>query len=128
MSDPDFPEALRSFIREMIPSIDAAELLVMLALNPARAYTVDGAVEAMRPTAVTVPAARRYLMHFHAQGLVAHGSGESYQYSPASPELDEAVRALTQVFNARPVTLVRMIYAPKDEKIRSFADAFRLKK
>jgi len=128
MSDPDFPEALRSFIREMIPTIDAAELLVMIALNPARAYTVDAAVEAMHPTAVTAPAARRYLTHFHAQGLVASRGGESYQYSPASPELDEVVRALTQVYNARPVTLVRMIYALKDEKIRSFADAFRLKK
>ena len=67
-------------------------------------------------------------MHFHAQGLVVPRNGESYQYSPASPDLDEAVRALTRVYNARPVTLVRMIYAPKDEKIRSFADAFRLKK
>lgn len=128
MSDPDFPEALRAFIREVIPSIDAAELLVMIALNPERAYSVPEAVAAMHPTPVTAPAVRRYLMHFHAQGLVALRDAESYQYSPASPELDEAVRALTQVYNARPVTLVRMIYAPKDEKIRSFADAFRLKK
>jgi hypothetical protein len=128
MSDPDFPEELRSFIREMIPTIDAAELLVMLALNSERAYSVQEAVEAMQPTAVTAPAARRYLMHFHAQGLVAPRDGEAYQYSPGSPELDEAVRALARVYNARPVTLVRMIYAPKDEKIRSFADAFRIKK
>jgi hypothetical protein len=32
------------------------------------------------------------------------------------------------VYNERPVTLVRVIYSPKDDKIRSFADAFRLKK
>ena len=53
---------------------------------------------------------------------------DAYRYSPATPALDAAVRALTKVYNERPVTLVRMIYAPKDEKIRSFADAFRLKK
>ena len=128
MSDPDFSESLRSFIREMIPTIDAAGLLVMIVQKPDIAYTAQEAVEAMHPTAVTAPAARRYLMHFHAQGLVAQRDGESYHYSPASPELDAAARALAQVYNARPVTLVRIIYAPKDEKIRSFADAFRIKK
>jgi hypothetical protein len=38
------------------------------------------------------------------------------------------VHALTRVYNARPVTMVRMIYTLRDEKIRSFADAFRIKK
>ena len=128
MSDPDFPEALRAFIREMIPSVDAAELLVLLASNRDRAYTVDEAVQAMHPTAVTAPAARRYLLHFQAQGVVVAHEGAAYQYAPGSDELDAAVAALTRVFNERPVTLVRLIYAPKDEKIRSFADAFRLKK
>jgi hypothetical protein len=31
-----------------------------------------------------------------------------------------------RVYNARPVTMVRVIYALRDEKIRSFADAFRI--
>jgi hypothetical protein len=82
----------------------------------------------MRPTAVTEAAARRYLAHFEARGVVAQETDSSYCYAPASAELDAVVGALTRVYNERPVTLVRMIYAPKDEKIRSFADAFRLKK
>ena len=60
--------------------------------------------------------------------MVEAKENNAYRYSPASPELDALVRALTKVYNERPVTLVRMIYAPRDEKIRSFADAFRLKK
>ena len=51
-----------------------------------------------------------------------------FRYSPASPAVDACVQALMRVYNARPVTMVRMIYALRDEKIRSFADAFRLKK
>jgi len=126
--DPDFPQELRSFIQDTIPSVDAAELLVLLAHDPQREYSVRAAVEAMRPTAVTEPAARRYLLHFLARGLVSAAKEDSYRYDPASPEHDTMVRALTRVYNERPVTLVRMIYAPKDEKIRSFADAFRIKK
>ena len=128
MTDPDFPEDLRSFIQETIPTVDAAELLVALARERGRQFQVTVLLEAMRPTAVTEPAARRYLAHFEARGLVAHETDDSYRYAPASAELDAAVSALTRVYNERPVTLVRMIYAPKDDKIRSFADAFRLKK
>ena len=128
MSDPDFPEDLRSFIQETIPTVDAAELLVALARERGRQFQIAALLEAMRPTAVTEPAARRYLAHFQARGLVAHETDNGYQYAPATPELDAAVCALTRVYNERPVTLVRMIYAPRDEKIRSFADAFRLKK
>jgi len=126
--DPDFPQELRSFIQDTIPSVDAAELLVLLAHEPERQYSVREAVDAMRPTAVTEAAARRYLLHFLARGLVTAPKEDAYRYEPASPERDTMVRALTRVYNERPVTLVRMIYAPRDEKIRSFADAFRIKK
>jgi hypothetical protein len=128
MSDPDFPDELRSFIQDTIPTVDAAELLLVLALHSERTYQVAELIDAMRPTAVSEPVVRRYLGHFQSQGLVAAKDGNAYQYSPETPELGAMVRALTKVFNERPVTLVRMIYAPKDEKIRSFADAFRLKK
>ena len=128
MSDPDFPEELQSFIQDSIPTVDAAELLLVLALHPERTYQVTELIDAMRPTAVSEPVVRRYLGHFQSRGLVKTQENNSHQYSPETPGLGDMVRALTKVFNERPVTLVRMIYAPKDEKIRSFADAFRLKK
>lgn len=128
MTDPDFPDDLRSFIQEYISSVDAAELLIRLAAGESRCYRVAELIDGLRPTVVSEPAARRNLVHFEASGLVTSKEGEHWQYSPATPALDAAVRALAKVYNERPVTLVRMIYAPKDEKIRSFANAFRLKK
>ena len=128
MTDPDFPDDLRSFIQEQIPTVDAAELLLVLAREPARQYDLRDVLDALRPTVLGEPVARRHLAHFEANGLVTSVGGDLYQYSPASPALDGAVHALMKAYNERPVTLVRIIYAPKDEKIRSFADAFRLKK
>ena len=128
MSDPDFPEDLRSFIQEYISSVDAAELLMLLARDPARKFSLRELIDALRPTVLSEAAARRHLAHFGAQGFVVSEAADVFQYNAATPALDEAVRALTKVYNERPVTLVRMIYAPKDEKIRSFADAFRIKK
>jgi len=45
---------------------------------------------------------------------------------------DDATRAhlatLAQAYEERPVTLFRIIYALRDSKIRSFADAFKVRK
>ena len=125
MSDPDFPAELRSFIRDNIPDIDAAELLLLLARNPHGRYDIATMLKEVRPTIIGEPAARRHIAYFRERGLLSEIDG-TYQYGPASPELEQMVRALTKVYNERPVTLIRVIYALKDEKIRSFADAFRL--
>jgi hypothetical protein len=128
MTDPDFPDELRSLIQETIPTLDAAELLLLLAQHHDRLYSIGAIIEAMRPTGVSESTARRYLQQFESRGVISRAENESYRYAAATPELEAAVKALTRVYNERPVTLVRMIYSLKDEKIRSFADAFRLKK
>jgi hypothetical protein len=128
MTDPDFPEDLRAFLQEYIPTVDAAELLLVLARDPGRRYRPREVVDAIRPTVLSESVALRHLLDFQSRGLVVSEGPEAYRYGPATPELESAVRALAKVYNERPVTLVRMIYGPKDEKIRSFADAFRLKK
>ena len=127
MEDPDFPEALRAFIREHIPDVDAAELLIKLAREPARQHAVPTLVGELQPTAISEATARRHLSSFEERGLV-ESAGELFRYSPASGDVDACVQALMRVYNARPVTMVRVIYALRDEKIRSFADAFRIKK
>ena len=47
---------------------------------------------------------------------------------PDDPALKAHVARLAQAYEQRPVTLIRLIYALRDSKIRSFADAFRLRK
>ncbi|HYC48425.1 MAG TPA: hypothetical protein VED01_23380 [Burkholderiales bacterium] len=127
MTDPDFPEALRSLIQEAIPSVDAAELLLALYRSASRALTVRQTIDEAGVRKLPEQDARRYLSLFASRGLLA-GDGESYRYAPVNEDLDAAVAGLARAYNERPVTLVRTIYAPKDDKIRSFADAFRLKK
>jgi hypothetical protein len=47
---------------------------------------------------------------------------------PDDPALRAHVQTLAQAYEQRPVTLIRLIYALRDSKIRSFADAFKLRK
>ena len=70
------------------------------------------------------PAAARQLEGFRAGGLL----DAELRYRPASEELARHVATLAQAYEQRPVTLVRLVYALRDRKIRSFAGAFKLRK
>ena len=43
-------------------------------------------------------------------------------------QLERHVATLARAYEERPVTLFRLVYALRDQKIRSFADAFKLRK
>ena len=124
----DFPEALRAFIQDNVPNIDAAELVLLLARNAQRSWHVDELVAALHPTQVTPSALRKYLARFESLGLVEQTADNRLRYREPAGELGEAVEALAKAYNERPVTLVRAIYALRDARLRSLADAFRLKK
>jgi hypothetical protein len=128
MTDPDFPQELRTFIQETIPNVEAAEVLLLLARERHAALGIDRVVEGLKPTAVDGVQVRRYLASFQERRLVSQEQDGTYRYAPASDALEDIVRGLAKAYNERPVTLVRLIYALRDENIRSFSDAFKLKK
>jgi hypothetical protein len=116
MEDSDFSDEFCRFIQSCIPSVEAAELLVML---------VDGGP---KPTKVESPEAVRQAEAFRSCGLAVADADGGYRFKPQSPELAQYATTLATAWRQRPVTLIRVIYALRDNKIKSFADAFRLRK
>jgi predicted ArsR family transcriptional regulator len=58
----------------------------------------------------------------------AVGSPPSYRYAPRTPALEAAVADLARAYADRRVTVIGLIFSKPVDKIRSFADAFRLRK
>lgn len=108
MEDIDFSDAFCRFVQAHLPSVDRAEVLIAAFRNP-------GA-----PADTGSPANREAL---RAAGLL----DEQLRYK-AGADFDGYVRKLAQAYEQRPVTLIRLIYALRDSRIRSFADAFKLRK
>jgi hypothetical protein len=125
MTDADFPEDLCLLIKDMISTLDAAELLLLLAGDPARHWKIEEIIQELRPTVIAESELRRSLALFVARGLVAENQDACFQYRPATAALDATVGALAKAFNQRPVTLIRMIYS---RSIQSFADAFKIRR
>ena len=127
MEDAAFSDDFCVFLRGAVPTVDAAELLLLLQREPERWWTADEAARALLPGASLNEAdAARYVGIFQGNGLLAIGEDRRVQYRPAFGELDAHVRTLAQAYSERPVTLIRVIYALRDSKIQSFADAFKL--
>jgi hypothetical protein len=112
-----------------VPSVDAAELLLALAAEPQRWWLAGDLATCLRPgTVVSEADAARYLEEFHASGLTAASPDGGHQYRPSDDALAAHVAMLAQAYKERPVTLFRIIYALRDRKIQSFADAFKLRR
>lgn len=129
MEDAAFSDDFCRFLRTAVPSVDAAELLLLLQRERERWWTAPEAAAALMPGAQVSDAdAARYFGIFQAQGLVAAGPDKRVQYRPGFAALDAHVGTLEQAYRERPVTLIRVIYALRDSSIQSFAEAFRLRR
>jgi hypothetical protein len=129
MEDADFSDEFCRFIQSAIPAVDAAELLLLLAEGPDAWWTQADALARLRPgISISDADAARYVELFQLQGLIAVGPDKRIQFHPASAALAAQVESLGQAYRERPVTLIRVIYALRDKKIQSFADAFKLRR
>jgi hypothetical protein len=129
MEDAAFSDDFCRFLRTSVPTVDAAELLLLLQREPQRWWTGQEAVAALLPgVSLSEADAARYFAIFQANALIAVGPDKRVQYRPGFAALDAHVRTLDQAYRERPVTLIRVIYALRDSNIQSFADAFKLRK
>lgn len=129
MEDVEFSDEFCSFIQRSIPAVDAAELLLFIADRPDLWLDLDESLRKLRPGVnITEPDAARYIEAFRDHGLVETAEGRKFRFRSTDPALLQHVRTLAQAYEERPVTLIRVIYALRDSKIRTFADAFRLRK
>jgi hypothetical protein len=129
MEDSAFSDEFCRFIQTALPSVDAAELLLALYEAPDTWWTPAALAAKLRPASnISDADALRHMEQFQARGLIAVGPDKRVQFRPADDTLRDQVRTLAQAYRERPVTLIRMIYALRDTKIQSFADAFKLRR
>lgn len=129
MQDAEFSDEFCKFLQKCVPSVDAAELLLVLARHPELAWQPQTLVERKpRDVNLTQADAAKYLEFFQSHGLLSATPEKHARFHPATAELSAYVATLAKAYNERPVTLIRMIYALRDAQIHSFSDAFRLRK
>jgi hypothetical protein len=127
-SDPDFSDEFCRFLQNAVTNVDAAELLLCLYDQQQRSWPTRELRAKLAPVANLSEAdVERYVGVFQACSLVKREADQSVQYR-RSPSHDGHVAMLARLYVERPVTLFRLIYALRDSKIHTFADAFNLRR
>lgn len=123
----DISADVRALIARHIESVVHLELLLLFQQSPARARTADAVASELRIESTWAAA---QLAKLSTRGLlgVADPAGPSYRFAPASPDIARAVDGLALAYAARRVSVISLIYSKPSDPLRTFSDAFRLRK
>ncbi len=123
----DLPEGVRRLIAEHIDSVEQLEILLLLYQHPERSWTAEAVARELRVSAFS---AGDRLKEMARAAILSHleGSAVEYRYAPESPQMAEAVAGLATAYTERRVTVINLIFSKPVDKIRTFADAFRLRR
>ncbi|HLM42455.1 MAG TPA: hypothetical protein VK458_01255 [Myxococcaceae bacterium] len=127
MRSNDLPEDVRNLITDHIESVEQLEILLLLHQHGSRVWTADSVARELR---VAPNSAGERMDELARASILARtqGSAVEYRYAPKSPSLDVAVAGLARAYSERRVTVINFIFSKPVDKIRTFADAFRLRK
>lgn len=127
MSQPEIPDTVRSFVAQHIDSAELLETLLLVHSAPEREWTPEEVARSI----YTVPAgATRRLEQLVQMGLASSNNtaNPAYRYAPSRPALAAQVDALAAAYRAQRVAVINLIYNQPPDPLRSFADAFKLRK
>jgi DNA-binding transcriptional ArsR family regulator len=129
VNQPDsIPEDLLRFLDANVESIEQLEILRLLGESPTKAWLDQdlAAASQTRPDRIA-----RHLTALEGRGLLktqVQGSQTYCTLGPSTPEIAKLLSDLLRFYQQRPATLIRIVYARADERLKAFADAFRLRK
>ncbi|MBF5046527.1 hypothetical protein FGE12_29190 [Aggregicoccus sp. 17bor-14] len=125
MPDASLPQRVQRFITSHIDSIEKLEVLLLLRAQAARTWTGGEVAQALR---IAEESARRRLDDLCERGMFSCERSDSFHYAPISADDAQAVDELATTYAQRRVSVITFIFSRPTERIRSFADAFRLKR
>jgi hypothetical protein len=127
MSKAEIPQVVRAFIAQNIESAELLETLLLVHSDPQRAWTPEDVARSIYTVAAS---ATRRLEQLAAMNLaLSTGAADpAYRYAPGTPALAEQVNALAAAYRANRVAVINLVYATPPDPLRSFADAFKLRK
>ena len=116
-------EEIVRFVREAISSLCALELLLLLRRERQRPFLREEAIRELRSSELAVAQA---LDRLKRSGLIEDSGEGAYRYQHSSAPLDAICERLQSLYARKPLKIINAILQAPDEKLRTFANAFRL--
>lgn len=125
------PEVER-LITEHINSVEQLEILLLLynhVREEGQAAPDWTALTVSQELRIKEKTAAERLSDLAARGFLSVTASQppQYRYNPASAEQDETVGLLARAYSTQRVTIINYIFSREIDKLRTFAEAFRLR-
>ncbi|HYC60110.1 MAG TPA: hypothetical protein VEK79_11155 [Thermoanaerobaculia bacterium] len=123
----DVSEGLRRFLQERLTSLEQIEVVLLLRGDSTRSWTAPEVANELRIAPET--AAMRLFLLASSGVLAFEPSGvPRYRYTGSDAATDALIAELAQAYAADRNAILAVVDSGTRDPIRSFADAFKLKK
>jgi hypothetical protein len=119
-------DRLKEFLEQRLSSFDQIEVVMLLRADPSRSWTAPEVAAALG-SAPESAAMRLFLLA--SSGLIAFEPSAipRYRYASVDVDTDRILQELSEAFIANRAGVMAAVQSPRDP-LRSFSDAFKLKK
>jgi predicted ArsR family transcriptional regulator len=121
-------QQVHGLIADRISSVVQLEVLLLLHGHPDQPWTADEVAAQLR---IDPTWAEAQLAELATHGLVQRADPaavNAYRYTPASDDLRRTVDELSKAYADRRVAVISLIYSKPSDTLKTFADAFRIRK
>jgi DNA-directed RNA polymerase specialized sigma subunit len=125
MSRLNISQRLKKFIKEQIHSVFALEVLLLFHRNQSRSFTAS---EIANELGIEVEVAQQQLSELVSADVLTTTAGvkSQYSYDPVDEEVASMVDHLAVAYAKQRVPILSLILSEHPDRIRGFAEAFRL--
>lgn len=114
-----------AFLHACIDSVEQVEVLLLLHNHPEKSWTVREITAELRSTENSI--SKRLADLYSRKVLVADPKQpERHRYSPASEELRDVIRRLSEENAIRPYRVIDAIYSKPPKDLLAFSESFKM--
>jgi hypothetical protein len=126
MSGESLPSAVKDFLARYIRSVEQLEVLLLLRSQPARSWTATEVYEVVRSSLGSIG---ERLEGFCDAGFFVKTQNEppAFRYAEENPQ-SRAVDEVAAAYRTWRVRIIETIFTAEVDPLKSFSDAFRIRK
>ncbi|HEY2028439.1 MAG TPA: hypothetical protein VGH20_04430 [Myxococcales bacterium] len=122
----ELPGNVERFIATHIDNLEQLEILLLLRAHRTREFEAREVTAELRLGPSTAP---DRLTDLAGRGFVAvSGDPPRYRYAPDTSETARVIEEVARCYAERRVTVISRIFSPRSDSVRSFANAFDLRR
>lgn len=125
MSTSRLPVDVKELLTNHIDSVGQLEVLLIFFNHPEKEWSPVSISQELR---TNVTSAANQMAKLASTGFIKNVSGDLYVYDPVTEALRHKVEQLQHSYKEMSVAVISFIYEKPSDKLKGFADAFKIKK